>query len=182
MNKYSFTLVLGLTFMVGMAWGFLNINKSLLIAVIFSLAVIWFLVWFKRDKSQKPEDPGAWQRLIDAEYRLEIHGSTVTLYRHDEQVTQFEWLNVIEIQHLRRKGDFPPLFWKIITEDGEFLIPNGGSYARTFEEQSIYALPGYYDQRVASIPAPEGYIHAMSMWRKDDPYPKRERSDDDCDW
>ena len=67
-----------------------------------------------------------------------------------------------------------------MTATGEYLVPDGGRYARQLEQQFIYALPGYHEQAVVTVPAPAGYDRATSMWRKDDPYPKRELSE--VDW
>ena len=47
---------------------------------------------------------------------------------------------------------------------------------------TVYTLPSYHDQRVVKISPPDGFSSATSMWRKDDPYPKVERSEEELDW
>lgn len=149
------------------------------------------------------DESAAWQARIDRDYLLEIDGVTVTLYRNKtspaiqnhrdgedpieiqnfvagaEVLTKFDWINVIEVQSLSSNGKFPPLYWCFIMESGQYLIPDGGRYAGVLEQDFIYKLPRYHDQQVVEIQPPTGFDRALSMWRKNDPYPKRTPSDDD---
>jgi len=157
-------------------------SSTWLLVVVGVLASAW-AVFVGRPEKPKQEDPRAWQRQIDREYRLEIEGSQVTVFHLDQLCTCFAFHDPVEIQLLSRRDEFPPLSWKVITPAGEFMLPDGGRYAREFTARFVYALPGYYDQRVAFVSPPAGFRSAMSLWRKNDPWPKRERSDEDIvDW
>lgn len=147
---------------------------TVLAAALGALVVVFDLARWRH------RDAGAWQRQIDREFRLRIAGTTISVLRNEAVQVEFEWRDVVEIQSLSRRGTFPPLFWKVVTATGEYFVPDGGRYARQLEQQFIYALPGYHEQAVVTVPAPAGYDRATSMWRKDDPYPKRELSE--VDW
>jgi len=177
MAKHAFKFLLLFALAVGTIAGLMGVDKRALLIVIAILAVLWLLLFRKPLSTQ--EDRGAWQRRIDREYRLEINESTITLFHNEALDAKFEWRNVLEVQMLRRRKTFPPLVWKIISRDGEFILPNGGRYAREFEKQFIYALPGYYEQKVVKISAAFEFTNAFSMWRANDPYPKRPYSDDE---
>jgi hypothetical protein len=171
-DKYGTRLILGVAVMLGLAIGLLQPNGS---AIAVGAAGIAALALLLRHRSeQRLKDAGAWQRQIDREYRLSIDGANVTLYRNETVATQFRWHGLIEVQLVSRHKAFPPSFWKLTNADGDFFIPSGGRYAQEFEQQLIYALPGYYEQRSVTVPAPKGYELACSMWRQDDPHPKQE--------
>jgi hypothetical protein len=170
-DKFGTGMILGLAAVFGLAAGFLQLG---VIAFAIGVTGIAALVLLLHRSEQKPMDAGAWQRQIDREYRLSFDGINVTLYRNETVAEQFRWHGLIEVQLLSRRRAFPQSFWKLTTEDGDFLIPSGGGYAREFVKRHIYALPGYYEQRSVAVPAPKGYVRAYSMWRKDDPHPKQE--------
>jgi hypothetical protein len=171
-DKYGTRLTFGLAAVLGLAIGPLHLSGSVIVVGVTAIAALALLVQYWSE--WKLKDAGAWQRQIDREYRLSIDGTNVTLYRNQTVTTQFRWHGLIEVQLVSRYKAFPPLFWKLTTADGDFFIPNGGRYAREFEKQLIYTLPGYYEQRSVTVPAPKGYERARSMWRKDDPHPKQE--------
>lgn len=175
-DKYGTRLTFGLAAVLGPAVGLLQLSGSVFVVGAAAITALALLVWYRSERKLK--DPGAWQRQIDREYRLSIDGTNVTLYRNQTVTTQFRWHGLFEVQLVSRYKAFPPSFWKLTTTDGDFFIPNGGRYAREFEKQLIYALPGYYEQRSVTVPAPKGYERAHSMWRKDDPHPKQEVNSD----
>jgi hypothetical protein len=144
--------------------------------VIAAVALVWLGFLFREVRNQPRS--GEWQRQIDREFELRISDGTVTLLRHKNAVSTFVWNDVREVQSLSH-SQFPPLWWRIIGSGGVFDVPCGGRYAEEFERRFIYALPDYRAQQVVQIPAPQGFRHAKSMWRKDDPYPKVVR---DYDW
>lgn len=144
-------------------------------------ACAWAVFTWRSDR-RRSEEPGAWQRRIDREYRLEIDGHHVSVFHLEQPCTRFDFKDPIEIQYLSRRDAFPPLFWKIVTPAGEFTLPDGGSYVREFRQRFISALPDYRAQRTVHVTPPAGFTGAMSMWRKDDPHPKVDRSDEELDW
>jgi hypothetical protein len=160
-------------FAAGMLIAFLRLDQmyAITFTVIIGLAGVPFES--RRGKPSPNCESGEWQRKIDAEYLLEINGIRISLYRHGVLVTQFLWDRIIEIQHLSSEEEFPSLFWKVITESGEYQLPDGGRYICEFENTCIYQLPDYHEQSVVSIEAPAGFRLARSMWRKDDTHPKR---------
>jgi hypothetical protein len=175
-DKFGSRLTLGLAVVLGLVIGALQLSGSALFVALASIAALAMLLWFRSE--HKLKDSGAWQRQIDREYRLSIDGTNVTVYRHEMVAAQLVWHGIIEVQLVSRHNAFPPLFWKVTNVDGDFFIPCGGCYARQFEEQLLHRLPGYYEQRSVTVSAPQGYLRASSLWRKDDPHPKQEVTSD----
>jgi hypothetical protein len=132
-------------------------------------------------ESRRHYDVGAWQRRIDQEFQLSVEGQRVTVVHHGRPVTQFEFAAPLEVQYLSRK-EFPPLYWKIVTQGGEYLVPDGGAVGTQFSSTFVYTLPGYEEQQVVRLPAPAGFDEAKSMWRKSDSFSKRASSDDPWGW
>lgn len=137
----------------------------------------WLIDTIDRVTGRVDRDPGAWQREIDRRFTLELdlERNQFSLSDEGKRTTTFIWDDVVEIQSLHRI-EFPPLMWNIITEEGNWLIPEGGRYAEALTDR-IYALPDYQTQEVVKISPPAGYNSASSIWRRDDHFPKRNPSD-----
>lgn len=179
-SAISFGALLACSLALGCVAAYLELEKS--IAMLF--AAVFAMIWIgleARFIRKKPADAGEWQRRIDREYRLEIDDTLLSLYRHDVLAGRFRWDGVNEIQ-LQRCAGFPHLLWRVIADHGEFLLPNGGRYAREFEMAFIYRLPGYYEQRVVKAQPLDGFRSASSLWRRNDRYPKRELDEDEDIW
>jgi hypothetical protein len=142
----------------------------------------WIIDLIDRATARADRDVGAWQRQIESRFTLEldIDSNQFFLYDGTRKTATFVWANIVEIQSLHRP-DFPPQMWNIVTESGSWLVPDGGIYAEALTER-IYVLPDYHTQQVVQLSPPPGYDRAMSMWRKDDHYPKRNPSDFDDIW
>lgn len=180
-KKFPILLLLGIAFLVGLAAAVAGLESKVLVAIFGSMFLLW--IAFERKKSTKSEvDPGEWQRQIEREYRIDIDGNFINVFRNGALEENFEWKNLIEIQHIQNERPFPPLLWKIITKDGQYLVPSGGSCTREFCQKFIYSLPEYYDQQTVSINGVGGSYIGNSMWRKEDPYPKREPNDEEIEW
>lgn len=151
--------------------------EIILVFIALGIALFWLVLSWQRNRA-RAEDSTTWQRQIDREYRLEISSNAIVLYHLEQIASHFEFIDPIEIQHIGRDV-FPPLMWKIVLKKGEFFLPNGGRYADEFKKQFIYLLPGYYEQKTVEAAPPEGFNSAQSMWRKEDPYPKREQSNEE---
>jgi hypothetical protein len=176
-DKHGTKLTLGLAAVLAPAIPLLHLSRAAIVVGLISIGALAMLVQYRSDSRR--ENANTPQPQIDHEYRLSIDGTHVTLFRNQTVATQFRWHELLEVQLVSRHKGPSPQFWKLTTVDGDFFIPSGVDCSREFETQLIHNLPGYYEQRTLTAPAPEGYERALSMWRKDDPHPKREVTDDD---
>lgn len=175
LGKYGVGVLLAATFLIGMAAAILKFAYAAAFLVIVPLVAGFAYLRFRRPDSR--DDIAEWQRQVDREYRLDIDGNRIALFRNGVLTTQFVWSEVIEIQSIHRHDHFPPLWWKIITNSGEYLLPMGGHRLAEFERRFVHALSGYYEQRTVTIDQHNG---VNSLWRQNDPYPKRPAGDDFC--
>ena len=157
--------------------GFLGLGRTAIALGAGAVAAV--VLWITMRKSGHGLRDGAeWQRRIEREYRLDIEGQTISLFRNGRLETRFVWRDVVEVLSIRVEA-FPGVRWKIVTAEGTFLLPGGGRNMRPLADEFIYKLPGYYEQRAVDVPPQPPELHTASLWRKDDPYPKRESLDDD---
>jgi hypothetical protein len=173
-EAYGFTVAIVVAFIASIFFGIMDVGKDTFLLFTVAIAIIYGVIEWRSPK--ETTDTGAWQRQIDHEYKLDINEKCVTLYRFEQVELTFQFIDPIEIQYVCRRNGFPPNFWRVILENGEYFLPDGGRCASKLEKEFIYSLPGYFDQRTIRVKCPSGFNSAKSMWRKNDPYPKRKRS------
>jgi hypothetical protein len=128
-----------------------------------------FAKWVRKYLQPHPPDEISWQRRLDARFSLVLDSETFFLYDDNRLICRFVWKDIIEVQHLSRK-EFPPLFRKIISKDGEWFVPIGGRYGELLREK-VYALSNYSRQQLVHLDPPPGYEKATSVWRLNDSLP-----------
>jgi len=123
----------------------------------------------------------SWQNQVARQFSLERAGDRFTLFDDECEILTFSWKDIAEIQYLRRES-FPPTMWKVVSEHGCWLVPDGGGYAKALTDE-IYALPGYHLQQAVTVAPDTGFTQATSLWRRSDSFPPRNPSDfEDIDW
>jgi hypothetical protein len=172
--RHRFAIALCTAALIGLLLGGLQVDRMIVVILAALLGVVAaFPLSRRKTRGGMPE----WRHRVDREYRLKIDGTTITLLHEDTPALRFEWRDVVEIQSVAREG-FPPLFLRIVTDAATYELPEGIRYTRELEQRFIHALPGYDEQRTVRAPLPEGAKRAASLWRRDDPHPKRADWDD----